>query len=150
MSELLRALAERRVLLDVPARNGHELFSVAARLFAADGLDEGPVVRALLERERLGSTGLGLGVAVPHARVEGACGPLAAFVRPEQALPFAAPDERPVAQFLFMIFPHRATDEHLRLIARAASVLASAKVREGLRTAESPREALRIIAEAPA
>jgi PTS system nitrogen regulatory IIA component len=102
------------------------------KLKASDVLD------ALVERESQGSTGVGRGVAVPHARLKGVERMRAVVVRLERPVPFDAMDEQPV-DILFALFaPEGAQGEHLRALARASRLLRSGDVREHLRQARSP------------
>jgi len=96
------------------------------------------VLDALVERESLGSTGVGRGVAVPHARLKGVDRMRAVVVRLERPVPFDAVDEQPV-DILFALFaPEGAQSEHLRALARTSRLLRSGEIREHLRQARSP------------
>jgi PTS system nitrogen regulatory IIA component len=93
------------------------------------------VLDALLEREALGSTGVGYGVAVPHARVAGLTRLRGVFVRLEQPIEFQAVDDRPVDLIFALFAPPDAGAEHLRALARVSRVLRQADLREQLRQA---------------
>jgi PTS system nitrogen regulatory IIA component len=96
------------------------------------------VLDALVERENLGSTGVGRGVALPHARLKGVDRMRAVVVRLERPAPFDAVDGQPV-DILFALFaPEGAHTEHLRALARASRLLRSGEIREHLRQARSP------------
>ncbi|MEN8175543.1 MAG: PTS sugar transporter subunit IIA [Pseudomonadota bacterium] len=106
-----------------------------------------PVYEKLLERERLGSTGVGHGVALPHARVEGlerACG---AFVQLHQGVDFDAIDDRPVDLVFALIVPQQATNEHLKLLARLAALFSDAEVRRRLRHSRTAADVLNLFGE---
>jgi nitrogen PTS system EIIA component len=105
---------------------------LAARSF---GLKAGVVLDALLEREAAGSTGVGYGVAVPHARLAGLTRLRGVFVRLEQPVPFDAVDDRPVDLVFALFAPPDAVGEHLRALARVSRVLRQADLREQLRQA---------------
>ena len=96
------------------------------------GLHAVDVYASLVERERIGSTALGCGVAMPHARVKGLARPVAAFVRTRLAIPFDAPDVKPVTDVLVLLVPRQATDEHLLLLAQAAEMFCDHSFREDL------------------
>jgi PTS system nitrogen regulatory IIA component len=138
-----RLLALEDILLDVDATTRDRVFVEIGRLIAArHGLREQAVVAGLAAREKLGSTALGLGVAIPHARVNGLAHPIAAFVRPRLAIPFDAPDAKPVSFLLFLLVPERATDAHLALLAQAASMFCDKAFRDRLNTSVAAPEIL--------
>ena len=105
---------------------------IAARSF---GLKPGEVLDALLEREAAGSTGVGYGVAVPHARLTGLTRLRGVFVRLEQPVEFGAVDDRPVDLLFALFAPPDASGEHLRALARVSRVLRQSDLREQLRLA---------------
>ncbi|MBX9709341.1 MAG: PTS sugar transporter subunit IIA [Caulobacteraceae bacterium] len=112
----------------------HTVASVASH---ALGLEEGRVFEALLEREALGSTGLGSGVAVPHARLEGLDRVRAVFVRLDTPVAYDAVDERPVDLLFALFAPPREGAEHLRALAAVSRALRSSEMREQLRQART-------------
>jgi PTS system nitrogen regulatory IIA component len=105
---------------------------IAARSF---GLRPGEVLDALTEREAAGSTGVGYGVAVPHARIVGLNRLRGVFVRLEQPVEFGAVDDRPVDLLFALFAPPEASGEHLRALARVSRVLRQSDLREQLRQA---------------
>ena len=105
---------------------------LAARSF---GLKAAEVLDALLEREAVGSTGVGYGVAVPHARLKGLDRLRGVFVRLEQPVAFDAVDDRPVDLVFALFAPPDAVGEHLRALARVSRVLRQSDLREQLRQA---------------
>ena len=107
---------------------------VAARSF---GMDSARVFDALCEREALGSTGVGAGVAVPHARLPGLTQMSAVFVRLDQPVPFDSLDDQPVDLIFALFAPVGADSEHLRALARVSRQLRKAELREQLRKAHS-------------
>ena len=118
--------------LDVPTK-AHALEEIARFIGARHGLLGGKVHASLVEREQIGSTAIGQGVAIPHARVKGLFRPIAAFVRMKFAIPFDAPDGKPVSDMLVLLVPRHATDTHLHLLAQAAEMFCDVSFREGLR-----------------
>lgn len=92
----------------------------------------------LVERERLGSTGLGQGVALPHARVSGISRPVGAFVQVRGPVPFDAADDRPVDLAFGLLVPDEATDEALALLAHLAGMFSDPALRTALREAQTP------------
>jgi PTS system nitrogen regulatory IIA component len=91
------------------------------------------VTDSLFSRERLGSTGLGNGVAVPHGRIKGLKLPLAAVLLLEQAIGFDAPDNHPVDLLVFLLVPEAATQKHLELLSEIAALLSDEARREAMR-----------------
>ena len=101
------------------------------------GLPEDRVLEALLEREALGSTGLGSGVAVPHARLSGVARVTAVFVRLDTPVAYGSVDDRPVDLMLALFAPPSDGAEHLRALAAVSRALRSAEMREHLRQAHT-------------
>lgn len=133
ISELL---GPHDVLLDVDCPDSEALFAKAAALMAArSGIPGHSIANSLTERERLGSTGLGHGVALPHARMPNLRHAAAAVVRTRVPIAFDAPDGRPVSCFLFLLVPADAAEHHLALMASAATLFSERRFREQLRTA---------------
>ena len=123
--------------LDVPDKQGI-LERIADLLSRNHGLSDAAVLQSLVAREQLGSTGLGHGVAIPHARMP-QCGAAAGvFVRTRVAVPFDAPDRKPVWMFLGLIVPKQATERHLQLLATAASMFSDRTFRNRLQSCSDP------------
>ena len=99
----------------------------------------------LLERERLGSTGLGHGIALPHARVTGIDRAYGAFIQLEESVDFDAIDNQPVDLIFGLLVPESATKEHLQLLAHLASMFSNAGFCEKLRRATQPEEIMQQI-----
>lgn len=108
---------------------------IAARNF---GLDAGAALDALVEREAAGSTGVGHGVAVPHARMEGLERIRGVFVRLDQPVEFESVDDRPVDLIFALFAPAESSTEHLRSLARVSRMLRQGDLREQLRQARTP------------
>ena len=107
---------------------------IAARNF---GIDVAVILEALSEREAAGSTGVGYGVAVPHARLPGLDRMRGVFVRLDQPVEFESVDEQPVDLIFALFAPPNAGAEHLRALARVSRLLRQAELREHLRKARS-------------
>lgn len=101
------------------------------------GLPAPVILEALLEREQAGSTGVGQGVAVPHAKLEGLDRMVGVFVRLETPVPFDAVDERPVDLLFALLAPPEGGVEHLRALAKVSRLLRQNELREQLRQARS-------------
>jgi PTS system nitrogen regulatory IIA component len=107
----------------------------AARLY---GLDAGEVLDALLAREQLGSTGVGSGVAIPHARLEGLRRIRAVFMRLETPVDFDSVDGQPVDLIFALLAPPEAGADHLLALARVSRLLRGAELRRQLRQSRTP------------
>ena len=134
MNLLTALLTPERVRIDLDASARSRVFEEAGRLFAAyPGLDTAQVVDSLAEREKMGSTAVGQGVALPHARVRGLREPMAAFFRLKLPIPFDAPDGKPVSMVFILLVPEHATEAHLQLLAEAAQMFCDRRFRDHLR-----------------
>ncbi len=123
-----------RVSADTKRRTLTVVSEIAARGFA---LSVDAVLEGLLAREAEGSTGVGHGVALPHARVPGLAAMRGVFVRLEQPVAFDAVDDQPVDLVFALLAPENAGSDHLRMLARVSRVLRRPKLREQLRQARS-------------
>lgn len=126
------------ISLRVSAANKKKVLSVIAEIAARNfHLDAGDVLEALSEREAAGSTGVGYGVAVPHARLDGLQRMRGVFVRLEQPVEFESVDDQPVDLLFALFAPKNAGAEHLRALARVSRVMRQAELREQLRKART-------------
>lgn len=122
----------------VSATNKKKALAVIAEIAARNfGLEPAEVLEALAEREAAGSTGVGHGVAVPHARLEGLQRMRGVFVRLEQPVEFESVDDQPVDLLFALFAPKNAGAEHLRALAKVSRVLRQGDLREQLRKARS-------------
>ena len=130
-------LRPQEIVLDVDVRDRDGALQMAAAYIArAHALDTGAILRALLRREQVGSTALGQGVAIPHARIPGLARPLTLFLRTRYAIAFDAPDDKPVTNILVIMVPaDGATDDHLQLLAMVASAFSDRDFRASLSAA---------------
>jgi PTS system nitrogen regulatory IIA component len=133
----------------VPRANGgskRQVLSVIADVAARTwGLDQATVLDALLEREAAGSTGVGHGVAVPHARIEGLTQMHALFVRLETPIAYEAVDGAKVDLLFALLAPPDAGTEHLRALARVSRLMRQAELRAQLRQARSAEAILALV-----
>lgn len=114
---------------------------IASRTFLLPGrppFKATAILEALDEREAMGSTGVGRGVAVPHARLPGLDRMRGVFIRLEQPVPFGAIDDKPVDLLFALFAPPDAGSEHLRALARVSRLLRSEEMRQQLRLARTP------------
>ncbi len=131
-------LDRNAISLRVSAANKRQTLAVVAEIAARGaGLDPGVILDALAERELAGSTGVGHGVAVPHARLDGLTRMRGVFVRLEQPVAFDSIDDQPVDLIFALFAPAEAGTEHLRALARVSRALRQAELREQLRQART-------------
>ena len=136
MNRIADLLPQRNVAVGVDAASKRDLFGAIADLVAAGGeITRSAVVDALTAREKLGSTGLGQGIAIPHGRIKGLKDARGAFVRLAQPIPFDAPDGRPVNQVFVLLVPEHATEQHLELLSELAQMFSERAFRERLAAA---------------
>jgi PTS system nitrogen regulatory IIA component len=109
------------------------------------GLNRALVAESLFARERLGSTGLGHGVAIPHGRIKGLKAPMAAVFQLDKAIGFDAPDEQPVSLLIFLLVPEASTQKHLEILSEIAELLSDSGLREKIKTCDDAAELHRII-----
>jgi len=135
MNRLAAILPASNVLVNVEATSKKRVFEQAGLLFENQhAIARSIVTDNLFARERLGSTGLGHAVAIPHGRIKGLKNPLAAVVRVQQAIPFDAPDDEPVSLLIFLLVPEAATQRHLEILSEIAEMLSDRELRERLKT----------------
>ena len=147
MNRLASILPESQVLVGVEATSKKRAFEEAGLLFEnLHGLSRALITDSLFARERLGSTGLGHGVAIPHGRIKGLKAPMAAVLRLAQPIGFDAPDEQPVSLLIFLLVPEAATQKHLEILSEIAELLSDASLRERIKGATSAPELHGLIA----
>ncbi|MFN5419217.1 MAG: PTS sugar transporter subunit IIA [Burkholderiales bacterium] len=133
MNRLAAILPVEQVLVGVDATSKKRAFEEAGLLFESlHGLSRALVTDSLFARERLGSTGLGHGVAIPHGRIKGLKAPMAAVFQLEQAIGFDAPDEQAVKLLIFLLVPEAATQKHLDILSEIAEILSNASTRDNM------------------
>jgi nitrogen PTS system EIIA component len=138
MNRLSQILPSSQVLVRVEATSKKRAFEEAGLLFENQhGLNRALITDSLFARERLGSTGLGHGVAIPHGRIKGLKAPMAAVFLLQAPIGFDAPDEQPVALLIFLLVPEAATQKHLEILSEIAELLSDSALRERLKTSSS-------------
>jgi PTS system nitrogen regulatory IIA component len=140
MKQVASWLQPEGIHLDVPLRDArHALEFVAEAIGVRHGLEVAPIFRALSRREQAGSTGLGAGLAIPHARIQGINRPLTLLVRAREPIDFNAPDRHPVSLVLAILVPeHGRRDDHLKLLALVAELFSNPSFRARMDTGASP------------
>ena len=133
MSLVAKLLAANHVLVDLPVSSKKRLFEQAGLLFEnQDGIARSVVFESLFARERLGSTGLGQGVAIPHGRIKGLKEAQGALLRLAQPVPFDAPDGQPVGLVFVLLVPEKATEKHLQILSELAQMFSDRTLREAM------------------
>lgn len=133
MNLIANLLTADNVVADLDVSSKKRLFEHVGQLFENhQGLLRGLVFDALSARERLGSTGLGLGVAIPHGRIKGLNQAAGVFIRLAQPIDFDAPDGQPVRLVFVMLAPEAANEEHLLALSELAEMFSTRAFREKL------------------
>ncbi|MEK0428695.1 MAG: hypothetical protein RL001_1222 [Pseudomonadota bacterium] len=133
MTHLSQILPQKNIVLDLECSSKKRAFEQAGLIFENNcGIARSTVSDNLFARERLGSTGLGHGVAVPHGRIRGLKSPLAAFVRLSEAIPFESPDGEPVKLLIFLLIPDNVTQQHLEILSEIAEMFSDKSFRAEL------------------
>ena len=147
MNRLASILPSAQVLVSVDATSKKRAFEEAGLLFEAQhGLSRALITDSLFARERLGSTGLGHGVAIPHGRIKGLKAPMAAVFQLLNPIGFDAPDEMPVSLLIFLLVPEAATQKHLEILSEIAELLSDSALREKLKSCSDVGELHGLIA----
>ncbi len=135
MNHFSQILPYANVVLDLDVSSKKRAFEQAGLIFENNcGIARSTVSDNLFARERLGSTGLGHGVAVPHGRIKGLKTPLAAFVRLKEPIPFESPDGQPVNLLIFLLIPAHVTQQHLEILSEIAEMFSDEAFRHVLST----------------
>ena len=133
MTLVSKILSVSHVSVDLQASSKKRLFEQAGLLFEnLDGIAKNVVFDSLFAREKLGSTGLGQGIAIPHGRIKGLKEALGAFVRLAQPVPFDAPDGNPVSLVFVLLVPEKATEKHLQILSELAQMFSDKALREAM------------------
>lgn len=122
------------------------LESLAVLIASAEpALTQAEVFESLIAREKLGSTGLGHGIALPHGRRKGGNQTIGAFLRLVNAVPYDAIDQKPVDLFFALLVPEESTEEHLQILAKLAKVLSEPSLVSKMRSCESEKSLFTLI-----
>src|SRR5256714_3781030 len=133
MSLIAKLLPAANVVTDLQVSSKKRLFEQAGLMFENQhGLARSVVFDSLFAREKLGSTGLGQGVAIPHGRIKGLKDALCAFIRLAQPVAFDAPDGNPVSLVFVLLVPDQATEKHLQILSELAQMFSDKGLREAM------------------
>jgi nitrogen PTS system EIIA component len=147
MSLVAKLLSPAHIALDLPVSSKKRLFEQAGLLFENQhGVARSLVFDSLFARERLGSTGLGQGVAIPHGRIKGLKEARGAFLRLAQPVPFDAPDGNPVNLVFVLLVPEKATEKHLQILSELAQMFSDRSLRELMARAADAEALYQLIA----
>jgi PTS system nitrogen regulatory IIA component len=142
-------LGPESIRLDVQASSKQRLLEIISELLARNSTDlsESQILAGLCERELLGSTGLGKGIAIPHARVSGRGSIQACFIRLKDPLPFDSTDGEPVDLLFAMAVPENGTEDHLQLLGHIAELFSNQELPKALRKAGDPGALLQLLTD---
>ena len=133
MNQIAKILPATNIVVGLDASSKKRVFEQTGLLFENhQGIARATVYDALFAREKLGSTGLGLGVAIPHGRIKNLKEPIGALMRLANPVPFESPDGQPVAVLLVLLVPEAATERHLQLLSELAQMFSDRDFREKL------------------
>ena len=133
MNLISKLLPEPNVVLDLDVASKKRVFEQAGLLFENNNqIARSQVFDSLFAREKLGSTGLGQGIAIPHGRIKGLKEAQGAFLRLAQPVPFEAPDGNPVSLVFVLLVPEKATEKHLQILSELAQMFSDKALREAM------------------
>ena len=152
MAADLSALLEGGVIIPLFEANSRKqaIHALAEALADATGLSARDIENAVMERERLGSTGLGEGVAIPHTRLKGIPAPVGGFMRLARGVDFEAIDERPCDLIFMLLAPDASGADHLRALAQVSRTFRNSETRDRLREAKTVEAVRAIVCPEPA
>ena len=140
MTQFSHILPAKNVVLDLECSSKKRAFEQAGLIFKNNcGIARSTVSDNLFARERLGSTGLGQGIAIPHGRIKGLREAAGAFLRLSTPVQFDAPDGRPVSMLFVLLVPEQATQQHLEILSEVAELLSDRTMRDALLAADDPK-----------
>jgi len=148
MNLIAKLLPVSNILLDSDLTSKKRIFEQAGLLLENnESISRNLIFDSLFAREKLGSTGLGQGVAIPHGRIKGLKAATGAMIRVQNAVPFDAPDGQNVKLIFVLLVPERATDEHLQILSELAQMFCDKPFRERLLTATTPADLHQLITQ---
>lgn len=146
MNQIAPLLSVSNILLDVEMGSKKRLFEYVGQLFGSElGVVPQVILDSLISREKLGSTGLGQGIAIPHGRIKGLKSAMGVFVRLNPPIDFDAPDQLPVKLVFILFVPMQATDLHLQILGELAQLFSNKSLRDALMTSVDSDSVLNLI-----
>ena len=148
MSLISEILPAENIFIDMDVGSKKRVFEQVGISFEnSHGIARSVIFESLFAREKLGSTALGQGVAIPHGRIKNLKEAVGAFVRLKQPIPFDAPDGKPVSLIFILLVPANATDVHLQILSELSQFFSDKLLREALCLAVSPNDILQVVRE---
>ena len=148
MNLISKLLPPSLVVMDLDVGSKKRLFEQIGLMFENEKrVAMATVFDSLFAREKLGSTGLGYGVAIPHGRIKGLRETCCAFIRTASGVPFEAPDGEPVRLVFSMLVPAQATEQHLQMLSELAQMFSDPAFRDALLAAPDAPAAHRLLIE---
>lgn len=148
MNAFARFLFPENIFLGLYGPTKEQAFAhIAAMLERRHRIGRGLIYDSRWKREQLGSTGLGKGVAIPHAQIKGLIHPMTAFARLDKPIDFDAPDGNSVSEIIVLLVPRNATRDHLQMLAEVAEMLCDERFREQLSAATALRAVKKLFDE---
>ena len=144
LSEIINV---NRIKNDVDVKSKKRALEELSNLVVQDQtqLDASEIFDSLISRERLGATGVGYGIAIPHGRIKNCQKITGAFIKLSEGVDFNTTDNRPVDILFTLIVPEESTDEHLQVLAFLASMFSDKSFREKLRKSDSPEDIYQLL-----
>ncbi|MGE5027013.1 MAG: PTS sugar transporter subunit IIA [Betaproteobacteria bacterium] len=148
MSLIAKILPPGNILCGLETASKEQLFEAVGKLFESNQQIPGKkVLDSLAAREKLGSTALGHGIAIPHGRIKGLREATGAFIKLSAPIPFNAPDGQPVGLLFILLVPVHATDLHLQILGELAQMFSNRNLREKLQASRDSAEIHRLLTE---
>ena len=140
--KLSEIIEENNIIPELRARDKKGVLEELAEVISnhEPSVDKGTLVKVLLERERLGSTGIGDGVAIPHGKLNGVKHPIISFGKSKEGLDFDSMDGQPAYLFFLLVAPENSSSIHLQALAKIAKILKSSAFRKKLMEAGTRKE----------
>tara|TARA_Y100001933_G_C18606767_1_gene400386 strand:- start:51 stop:518 length:468 start_codon:yes stop_codon:yes gene_type:complete len=148
MSYLSNLLPKENIILDVNLTSKKRILDEAGLIFEKSlRISRGKIFKAFIEREKIGSTALGNGIAIPHGRIDKIQRSTAAFIRSLKPVSFDATDDKPVSIFFFLIVPSNANMLHLQILSELSQVFSNGSVLEKIRLSKDPQNIFEIFSD---
>ncbi|MEE9419879.1 MAG: PTS sugar transporter subunit IIA [Desulfatiglandaceae bacterium] len=148
--KLSEIIEENNIVPELKAKDKRGLLEELAQVISAHepSIDKRALVKVLVERERLGTTGIGDGVAIPHGKLKGVGRPIISFGRSKEGLDFESIDRQPVYLFFLLVAPDNSSGIHLEVLAKIAKILKSNAFRKRLMELGTKKELYQMIVQA--
>ncbi|MDH5436435.1 MAG: PTS IIA-like nitrogen regulatory protein PtsN [Gammaproteobacteria bacterium] len=146
---VVNIIEPERIDIHVDANSKKRALEHISQLISAEdpAMDPVNIFDSLIAREKLGSTGVGQGVAIPHGRMKSCTKPIGAFIRLTNAIDFDAIDNKPVDLLFALLVPEESTDEHLQILASLAEMFSNNDFREKMHEVDSSTDVFKLLSE---